>query len=238
MECTSGIFTDLFLDSRPVTLVGFSLGARVIFKCLSHLAEAGEDNGKQTWHVHLTCYSHISWYYSALHDSFSCCLAACLVERVVLLGAPISINDEGWKTARKVDQNLCTVSLPPFRFLLIHIVLILSAAFCYCMEMVAGRFVNAYSRNDWTLGIVCRARYHWNQLSVLCLWCHSLSMCIKSYVRNLFPLIELLKRSGKPKTKAKPIRISVNMKVPIGYNLILFLEISGYGLVCFLFELR
>ncbi|XP_031406733.1 transmembrane and coiled-coil domain-containing protein 4-like isoform X2 [Punica granatum] len=79
--------------NRPVTLIGFSLGARVIFKCLSYLAEAGEDN-------------------------------ACLVERVVLLGAPIPIKDESWEIARK---------------------------------MVAGRFVNAYSRNDWTLGIVCRA---------------------------------------------------------------------------------
>lgn len=31
---------------RPVTLVGFSLGSRIIFKCLLHLAEAGEDNGR------------------------------------------------------------------------------------------------------------------------------------------------------------------------------------------------
>lgn len=27
------------------------------------------------------------------------------------------------------------------------------------MQMVAGRFVNAYSTNDWTLGITFRARY-------------------------------------------------------------------------------
>ncbi|XP_077246446.1 transmembrane/coiled-coil protein (DUF726) isoform X2 [Tasmannia lanceolata] len=55
--------------NRPVTLVGFSLGARVIFKCLQHLAETG-DNG--------------------------------IVERVVLLGAPISVKDELWETARKM----------------------------------------------------------------------------------------------------------------------------------------
>ncbi|XP_004500958.1 uncharacterized protein [Cicer arietinum] len=79
--------------NRPVTLVGFSLGARVIFKCLQCLAESKGDN-------------------------------AGLVERVVLLGAPISIKDENWEVARK---------------------------------MVAGRFVNVYSTNDWTLGITFRA---------------------------------------------------------------------------------
>ncbi|OVA20406.1 Protein of unknown function DUF726 [Macleaya cordata] len=54
--------------NRPVTLVGFSLGARVIFKCLQCLAEKEDNVG--------------------------------LVERVVLLGAPISINDENWRNAR------------------------------------------------------------------------------------------------------------------------------------------
>ncbi|XP_058098716.1 uncharacterized protein LOC131243395 isoform X2 [Magnolia sinica] len=78
--------------SRPVTLLGFSLGARVIFKCLQHLAESGDNEG--------------------------------LIERVVLLGAPISFKDENWETARK---------------------------------MVAGRFVNVYSTNDWTLGLAFRA---------------------------------------------------------------------------------
>ncbi|CAN0919051.1 Transmembrane and coiled-coil domain-containing protein 4 [Linum grandiflorum] len=78
--------------NRPVTLVGYSLGARVIFKCLQTLAE--------TEH------------------------SAELVERVVLLGAPIAIKDENWEAARK---------------------------------MVAGRFVNAYSTNDWMLGVAFRA---------------------------------------------------------------------------------
>ncbi|KAL3720465.1 hypothetical protein ACJRO7_005304 [Eucalyptus globulus] len=78
--------------NRPVTLIGYSLGARVIFKCLQFLAET-----EQT---------------------------AELVERVVLLGAPISIRDENWKAARK---------------------------------MVSGRFINAYSTNDWMLGLAFRA---------------------------------------------------------------------------------
>ncbi|TKY75216.1 membrane protein F35D11.3 [Spatholobus suberectus] len=88
---------------RPVTLVGFSLGARVIFKCLQCLADSE---------------------------------GAGIVERVVFLGAPIPIRDENWEAARK---------------------------------MVAGRFVNAYSTNDWTLGITFRARY------VLC--CYLYDLC-------------------------------------------------------------
>ncbi|KAL6212852.1 hypothetical protein ACLB2K_018067 [Fragaria x ananassa] len=79
--------------NRPVTLIGFSLGGRVVFKCLECLAAAEGNN-------------------------------AGLVERVVLLGAPVSIEDENWEDARK---------------------------------MVAGRFVNAFSTNDWTLGVAFRA---------------------------------------------------------------------------------
>nr|GEV50095.1 zinc finger, CCHC-type [Tanacetum cinerariifolium] len=77
--------------NRPVTLVGFSLGARAIFKCLQHLAETGNDG---------------------------------LVERVVLLGAPVSIQGENWGAVRKV---------------------------------VSGRFINAFSTNDWMLGVAFRA---------------------------------------------------------------------------------
>ncbi|KAK1363507.1 Transmembrane and coiled-coil domain-containing protein 4 [Heracleum sosnowskyi] len=77
---------------RPVTLLGFSLGARVIFKCLQSLSESENNAG--------------------------------LIERVVLLGSPIAIQDENWEAVRK---------------------------------MVSGRFINAYSTNDWTLGVAFRA---------------------------------------------------------------------------------
>ncbi|KAI3722848.1 hypothetical protein L2E82_33979 [Cichorium intybus] len=77
--------------NRPVTLIGFSLGARAIFKCLQHLAETGHDG---------------------------------IVERVVLLGAPVSIQGENWGSVRKV---------------------------------VSGRLINAYSTNDWMLGVAFRA---------------------------------------------------------------------------------
>lgn len=46
-----------------------------------------------------------------------------IVERVVLLGAPIKIKDENWEAVRKI---------------------------------VAGRFVNVFSRHDWILGIAFR----------------------------------------------------------------------------------
>ncbi|KAG8073125.1 hypothetical protein GUJ93_ZPchr0006g42744 [Zizania palustris] len=78
--------------NRPVTLIGFSLGARVIFKCLQELALSSDNEG--------------------------------LVERVVLLGAPVSVKGEQWEAARK---------------------------------MVAGRFVNVYSTDDWILGVTFRA---------------------------------------------------------------------------------
>lgn len=41
------VFSNLLLASfRPVTLIGFALGARVIFKCLQCLAEKEGINGK------------------------------------------------------------------------------------------------------------------------------------------------------------------------------------------------
>ncbi|KAD7479196.1 hypothetical protein E3N88_02332 [Mikania micrantha] len=85
------VFIKGLQGNRPVILVGFSLGARVIFKCLQYLAETGYDG---------------------------------IVERVVLLGAPVSIQGENWGTVRKV---------------------------------VSGRFINAYSTNDWMLGVAFRA---------------------------------------------------------------------------------
>lgn len=78
--------------NRPVTLVGFSLGARVVYKCLQTLATYEDNEG--------------------------------IIERVVLLGAPVSAKGEQWDIARK---------------------------------MVAGRFVNVYSTNDWILGVAFRA---------------------------------------------------------------------------------
>ncbi|KAF5768969.1 putative alpha/Beta hydrolase [Helianthus annuus] len=85
------VFIKGLQGNRPVILVGFSLGARAIFKCLQYLAEAGYDG---------------------------------IVERVVLLGTPVAIQGENWGAVRKV---------------------------------VSGRFINAYSTNDWMLGVAFRA---------------------------------------------------------------------------------
>ncbi|XVF62148.1 hypothetical protein PTKIN_Ptkin08bG0193700 [Pterospermum kingtungense] len=59
-----------YQGNRPVTLIGYSLGACVIFECLEILSET-EQNAE-------------------------------LVEGVVLLGAPISVEGENWEAARKM----------------------------------------------------------------------------------------------------------------------------------------
>ncbi|KAK9909726.1 hypothetical protein WJX75_006627 [Coccomyxa subellipsoidea] len=75
---------------RPVILVGYSMGARLIFHCLLELCR---------------------------HN------AKGVVEHVVLMGVPVSTRLERWAMARSA---------------------------------VAGRFVNAYSRRDWVLGLIYR----------------------------------------------------------------------------------
>lgn len=87
-----------------MTLVGFSLGARVIFKCLQCLAESKGDNGNL---ASLPYDFHLYWkfiLFLVLKSIAMLTSTAGLVERVVLLGAPISIKDENWEVARKVPK--------------------------------------------------------------------------------------------------------------------------------------
>ena len=78
---------DRHLGARPITLVGFSLGARLVFSCLKELASRG---------------------------------VVGLVQNVYLFGSPIVANKDEYLRVRTV---------------------------------IAGRFVNAYSTNDWILGM-------------------------------------------------------------------------------------
>lgn len=45
-----------------------------------------------------------------------CLLAAELVERVVLLGAPIAIRNEKWETVRKVERELILLLITMYCF--------------------------------------------------------------------------------------------------------------------------
>ena len=82
---------DRNLGLRPITLVGFSLGSRVIFSCLRELARKG---------------------------------AVGIVQNVYMFGSPVVVKQDEWIRARSV---------------------------------VAGRFVNGYTTNDWILGYLFRA---------------------------------------------------------------------------------
>ena len=79
---------------RPVTLVGFSLGARVILKCLQCLAETKGENGEITNHYLFLSFLLLGQIHRLISFLFDDISAAGLVERVVLLGAAVSINDE------------------------------------------------------------------------------------------------------------------------------------------------
>ncbi|CAK7275505.1 hypothetical protein SEPCBS57363_006723, partial [Sporothrix epigloea] len=82
--------TDRNLGTRPITLVGYSLGSRVIFSCLQELARKG---------------------------------AYGVVQNVFMFGSPVVVKQDEYLRARSV---------------------------------VAGRFVNAFNRNDWILGYLFR----------------------------------------------------------------------------------
>ncbi|KAF5385181.1 hypothetical protein D9615_000938 [Tricholomella constricta] len=79
------------LGVRPITLIGFSLGARVIFYALLELAK---------------------------HKAFG------IVQDVFMLGATLTASTKSW---------------------------------CEVRSVVSGRFVNAFSRNDWVLNYLFRA---------------------------------------------------------------------------------
>ena len=76
---------------RPVTLIGFSLGARVIYYCLEEMKNHKDCKG--------------------------------IIENVILLGAPVTISEKWDEIA----------------------------------NLVAGKIINGYCRNDWILNVIYRA---------------------------------------------------------------------------------
>jgi hypothetical protein len=127
---------------RPVVLVGFSMGARVIMSCLLELAKV-----QKAWEVDEMKRREQRTSTSSVASRASSSLftpttthtqgasnvpvtvadlgspASGLVHTVVLMGAPISCSESSWQKAR---------------------------------GMVADRLVNCYSRKDWVLKIMYR----------------------------------------------------------------------------------
>ncbi|EDV28684.1 uncharacterized protein TRIADDRAFT_51841 [Trichoplax adhaerens] len=77
---------------RPITLIGFSLGARVIYYCLEEMRNHSDCKG--------------------------------IIENVILLGTPVTGSTKQWNEIA---------------------------------ELVAGKVVNGYCRNDWILHVIYRA---------------------------------------------------------------------------------
>lgn len=122
---------------RPVVLVGFSMGARVIMSCLLELArvhKAWEVDEMKRREQHTSMSSVASRASPSLFTPTTTQTqpvtvadlgspASGLVHTVVLMGAPISCSESSWQKAR---------------------------------GMVADRLVNCYSRKDWVLKIMYR----------------------------------------------------------------------------------
>lgn len=121
---------------RPIVLIGFSMGARLIMACLSELArihnswEDGQNDKGQKPEVQIKAST------SAVQLSPTASTpsrektemgspVSGLIDTVILMGAPVSCSESSWLKARKV---------------------------------VAGRLVNCYSKKDWVLSLMYR--YH------------------------------------------------------------------------------
>jgi hypothetical protein len=141
-------------EHRPVSLVGFSFGARVIFSCLLELARhqtIWEDQETQanddalsndvapevklnrarralSWMNHRVRGKRIAERVEYKREPAS------IVEDVVLIGLPMRIERKEWIA---------------------------------CRELIAGRLVNCYNKNDWILSYMINIRC-WNGVNKAC----------------------------------------------------------------------
>lgn len=125
---------------RPVSLVGFSFGARIILSCLNELARCQSIWERQRQNIDMQAggkagsaqMSIASFRQSLVNNISNRDLGivfsrepASIVEDVVLMGVPASINRIAWMSYRKV---------------------------------VGGRIVNCYSQNDMILALMYRVK--------------------------------------------------------------------------------
>ena len=116
-------------ERRPVTLVGFSFGARVIYSCLRELArqqDIWEENRKPKPSNAISPRSSFLKKKSKDEQRFEYDREpASLVADVVFIGLP-----------RAIDKKILTS----------------------CRRVTGGRLVNCYTRNDWLLSLMFVAR--------------------------------------------------------------------------------
>jgi hypothetical protein len=119
-------------NKRPITLIGYGMGAKVVFECLAEIARISE----------LPLHSTAT---SATNDANTVALLSGLgrgiIENVVLLGAPVG---SGMGFASGVE-TFFRGHLPTWKT-------IRSAS------IVSGRFVNCYSTKDWMLYALYRQK--------------------------------------------------------------------------------
>mmetsp|Transcript_15807 Transcript_15807/g.26497 ORF Transcript_15807/g.26497 Transcript_15807/m.26497 type:complete len:651 (+) Transcript_15807:1118-3070(+) len=141
-------------EHRPVSLVGFSFGARVIFSCLLELArhqtiwEEQEAQPKEDASTNETAATEkktrarraMAWVSRKARRKKDAVYVeykrepASIVEDVVLIGLPMRIDRKEWIA---------------------------------CRELIAGRLVNCYNKSDWVLSYMINIRC-WNGVNKAC----------------------------------------------------------------------